>query len=46
VHKELAVQLRGDAGRVLSPVLQEQQAVIDQLMDWGVIMPFRIALDK
>ena len=35
VHEELAVQLRGNASRILAAVLQEQQSVIDQLVDGG-----------
>ena len=35
VHEKLAVLLRGNAGRILTPVLQEQQAVVDQLVNWG-----------
>ena len=33
VHEKLAVQLRDDARRVLTPVLQKQQGVINQLID-------------
>jgi hypothetical protein len=35
VHEELAVFLGHDASRILAAVLQEQQRVIDQLVDWG-----------
>jgi hypothetical protein len=36
VHEELAFLLGDDAGRVLAAVLQQQQRVVDQLVDWGV----------
>ena len=36
VHVELAAILRGNASRILPPVLQQQQAVIDQLVDRGI----------
>jgi hypothetical protein len=36
VHEELALLLRHDAGCVLAAMLQQQQGVIDQLVDWGV----------
>ena len=36
VHEELALLLGHDAGRVLAPVLQQQQGVIDQLINRGV----------
>jgi hypothetical protein len=34
MHEELAVLLGDDARCVLATVLQEQQGVIDQLIDW------------
>ena len=36
VHEKLALLLGHDAGRILAPVLQQQQGVIDQLVDRGV----------
>ena len=36
VHEELALLLGDDAGRILAPVLQQQQGVIDQLINRGV----------
>jgi len=35
VHVELAPLLRDDARRILAAVLQQQQAVIDELVDGG-----------
>jgi hypothetical protein len=36
MHEELAFLLRDDSRRVLAAMLQQQQGVVDQLVDWGV----------
>jgi hypothetical protein len=36
VHEKLAIALRDDAGRILTPMLQQEQAIVNQLIDWCV----------
>jgi hypothetical protein len=36
VHEKLAIKLRDDARSILASVLQQQQSVVDQLIDWCV----------